>query len=417
MASKGHGIKTPPKTPSKKRRHSTSSSDSVSKRAARRVSQKSMKKKVRLVDKGDATNVVATYSRKKGKSVAKEGVPRKKVKVSKDFRKKVDKVLEKEAGNGWFKEIYYRDAKITPVDNDQVVFNPTSGMVTASLADGCQFDPCAVLNAASILFNGKVPTIPSKAFNDVGNFSAETLRVNVEDSSVVYRFLNNTARTMTIKLWDCSPKSAIINTAQPSFPAPINQWTQGLAQQVPDTLETGLNPLSNLISTLTNRPQTLTSFMKLFSVDETIITLEAGKEYNHRLQGPKSKLYDFSKFYQNGVIGNFQKMNKFTFGAVYLNLTGITPGTSGEFGRWTDMTTAGANGLLVETTSFYRLTMPEQAGLKVPPLPVAGQPLPLNSRKSGVFAIQNWANPQTATSVVGPVQDETPDAVAPVGPV
>lgn len=378
-----------------------SSSMSMSRRSSLLSSKRSYTG--RMLDKGDGSNVTATWSKKSGRKVMKEGRPKKKVKVSKSLRGKINKVLEKEAGNGWYKQIQYA-GPFTPIDNDQLVFYPSS--------NGQAFTPTDVLQAAGVLFNGYNPAGPIGNFTTTG-FVAPTFKVTVIDSSAVYRFKNNTARTLTLKVWDVSPKSA--NTDSLGL-TPIEQWNANLAAERPDFLDatnSGVNPLSNLSSTLTMHPQSSPSFMKAFSVDETVVTLEAGKEYNHKLSGPKAKVYDYSKFIVNGTMSDYQKMNKYTFCAVYVDLATTDPGTL--VGRWTDITATDGFGLLCEATHFYRLSLPEQAGLVIPTLPVAGSSIGLTNRKSNVSAIKVFNTVQGAVPVVV-VQDEQPTEPQPTAP-
>lgn len=351
-----------------------------------------------------ASNIKARAAVSKRKKVNREGRSRKKVKVSKSFRKKVKKVIESREQYGWFQE---RDSfsgnPIPPLDEAQQVFN-----VGTWNSDGAPtfFDPISVLNAASILFNIKGPLVPDKTITDAGNFQNETLRVRVIDSNVTYRFKNNTARQILLKLWDYSPK-----TIGKSNQNVLNEWNSALVMMAPSgapgttgTL-TNLNPLSVTFQTIGASPKHCPSLMHQYSWDETIVNIEPGKEFTHTLKGPKDKMYEFAKFYVNGVFQNQQKIVKGTLAAFWTDLTSTI---TGGVGRWTDMTGGVGTGLLCEVTAFYKIAMPEQAGFTIPtPAIGPGRAQQLTRRVHRVFAIKHWVNAQPASAVME-VEDENP---------
>lgn len=383
-----------------------------------RVSKKKLSKSAfkknsfagRQLDKGDGTNVVASYQKKIGKSVAREGRSKKKVKVSKALRAKIQKVFEKDVAQGWFKEIACKTDPIIPVDHDQVVeyLVDFSQEIFEPIA---MFSPDSVLNAASALFNGSSPTFGGILVNATQTFPTDTLKVHVIESNAVYYLRNSTARGLQIRIYDVSPKGSL--TTHPlggqDSHDPIQFWTQSLLNQVPAVdNDLGTNPLGITPQTLGNSPKMDQGFAKHFSIDETIIYLEAGKEYYHKVPGVKDMLYDFAKFSVGGVYSNHQKMNKYTFVTVAVDLASRSaPAGTPQVGRVTNI--AAPNGLLCECTLFTRFKMPEQAGLKVPTLPVAGQNLPLGYRRNA-YAIKNYTS-GTFTTADAYVNDEEPMAM------
>jgi len=388
------------------------------KKVPKAIHKKLLKNKANFVkrqlDKGDGTNVVATYQRKKGRSVGGEGRSKKKIKVSKILRQKIQKVMDKDQCQGWYKEIACVSDPIPLLDNLQSVayLHPVSpGNEVAP------FSPVTVLNAASVLWNGLNPSSFGGSGSDGGNFFKDTLKLHLVESNIVYNIKNNTARGIHIKIYDCSPKSAAGQNDDFAFD-PIQYWTGSLVNQIPSGDDTGSNPLSNTINTLGNSPKMCQAFTKMFAVDETIVYLEAGKEYYHRVRGTKDMLYDYAKYFMGGQFSNFQKMGKYSFICAYVDLVAQT-GTAGDqsVGRVTTVDVDAGYGILCEASAFYRVRVPEQAGLKIPTLPVAGQNIGLNNRRNA-YAIKNFSEVSMTPGAPIIIQDENPfDNTVPTGAV
>jgi len=139
-------------------------------------------------------------------------------------------------------------------------------------------------------------------------------------------------------------------------------------------------------------------------VDETVITLEAGKQYTHNLQGPKDKVYEFDKFFQHGVFLNNQKFTKHSIMSYSWDLNASS---TNQPGRFSDLGPTGTSGfgILMETTTFTKLEIPEQAGFVMPTsLPVGGKSQIMGNQKNS-FAIKQWTVTQSGTTVR--IGDET----------
>lgn len=361
--------------------------------------------------KTDSTNVTQVAQFKKGSKVAKEGRTAKKVHVSKSLRAKVKKVLEGPAGYGWYKEIQTAPLLI-PIDND-LTWRHLSPATHNNIASS--FDPGFVLGAASILFNTRIPTTPntilaSGVTGDVDNFRYEQLKVHVLESNMVARMFNNTSRVLTLKFYDLSPKQVSAGTTGTGDGwDPISFMSNALSDMAPQAPlgsadgVSNSNPLNVLISTQGFTPGMIPSFKKFYTVDETIVELEPGKHYNHKVSGPRDKMYDYQKFIQNGIFCNQQKFVKHTIFSCSMSLTGTT---TGGVGRFTEMQQLGqlGFGLIWETTQFVKIKMPEQAGYVVPSVvtaPVPGKSQSLTQRKDA-FAIKHYTVSQTGlVTIVG----------------
>lgn len=334
--------------------------------------------------------------------------------VSNKLRAKIKKVAG--ATNkyyGWYKEI--QQAPITqPVDNNLVwkeLCPYTSDNVSSA------FSPVDILNAASVLWNTKIPTTANKLLNDTDNFKSDNFKVRVMDSNQRTIITNNTSHQVVLKLYDLSPKSTTAAQNTGFGWNPLSFIDQALIQMAPSGAPgsagtiSNSNPLTVIKETQGFNPTMIPQFKALYSIDQTRVILEPGKSYVHVLQGPKDKIYDFSKYYQSGVFNNQQKFVKHTIYSVSVEVVGTS---TGALGRFVDLAANSGYGILTETTTFTKLELPEQAGFVMPTaLPVAGKSQYLGNRKNS-FAIKHWTVGQTGTVVA--VGNET-EAGLPAGGV
>lgn len=352
--------------------------------------------------RSSANNTRTTAIRKRGKSVRKEA-RKKSVRVPPRLRKQVKQVLASEDLKGTYQEILV-PRHIKPLDNLQNV-----QMANLRFADsfiGLHFDPTTVVNIASQLFNNAGPNAAQdfNPFAVTNLYNMNSLKINVVDSSVKYIMRNNTTNNLTVKIWDISPKSVSTNASL--YLSPITWINNECVRYAPANVPpgTGLvdelnryNPFNVNVNTIGFNPKMLPSFNQFYAMDETIIELEPGKTYIHHLPGPKNKLYDYRKFFQNGSVtmNTYQKFCKQTMICVIGDLQGTD---TGNVGRFTDIApiTSGY-GLLVEARTFYKLRVPEQTGFIAQAVPPAGgQSQGLTNRRDS-FIIKNWTPAQTGT--------------------
>lgn len=351
-----------------------------------------------------SNNVVAKAGRKRGRAVKKEG-RKKPVRVGKLFRKKVNAVFTSKGPNGHFQEIIM-DETFKPRDNLQ-----ESAVLCARVFDGVSgwaFTPTYISYVNALLYNkGNFPTAPfdNVTINNTLGFEPN-MQIHVKEQYYINRLKNNTARTMTVKLWDVSPKNvqeAIYSTLE--F---IDNETSRTARfGAPGVASQGANenPLNVDRFVIGFNPKMLSSFRKNYTLDETIITLEPGKEYIHKVKGPNDKMYKYNSFFKNGTYRNVQKFCKQTIVAFYLDLTNT--GLSTE-GRFTDITEISPFGLLCETTTYTTIKCPDQTGFQNKSVVVVGDIQPLTQR-GYTFGIKNWANVAQAGTIFD-IEDENPQA-------
>jgi len=372
---------------------------------------KKTKRKAMVMNKSAATsNEVATRGyAKSGKNTKKSG-GKKDIKVSNKFVKSVKKALTVTAPNGYYTERFYN--KYKPIDFNQNVADMGTGFSAGQtgLSDGIVsfFDPFKVLDAASVLFNGKV----ANGVKDNANanlFPAQSFVIDVQKQWVRQEYKNNTARRLTLKLWTWEAKSSVALGNFAAF------WESQLTKDA--ALADGrLNVLANTTATLGQSPMFNPGVKKYFKIMEEDISLEPGKTYVHYVQGP-AKRYDYSKFWNSSVgFLNQQKGNKGVCMALMLDVTSTSTGGAGVAQRYTDIVGADAFGLLVETQYNYVLSVPDQTGFRLTfTVPVGGATIdaqtPLMKRRGNPYACVNW-NTVSQSGTIVDIEDENPQAQA-----
>lgn len=383
-------------TASTSRRGSNASSSMFSRLASARSA-------TRVASKGDSTNVRTYAVKKKSQGVRKEGI-KKKVKVPKKLRKQIKQVLKASDHYGWMLETF--SFKLTPTSEGQSVFSV--GQLVAS--SPIMFDPVYVAHCASVLFNGKSSTA-SPGLNDTGYFPLKPLKVNVHKQTSTFRFRNNSARTMYIKLYEVSPKNRSHDTDGTAFGG---YWNDCMANEsntggVGNPAKINLSNASPAV--LYSTPYMSPSVTANWAIDQTSIILEPGKEYVYTMTG-KNTEYKYSKYYRpNEFFVNEQKFTKQLCIAVHYDMISTTLGVAT---RKTSMVTGSPYGLLVEQTKYIKLSMPEQTGITFTGDPAGGPSYPATNRKNSPYVINNW----TTTGIIGDlsvVNDETPNIPAAAG--
>jgi len=364
---------------------------------------------VRGVQRMPNPGSLKTKGVRKGKAVKKEG-RKKPVKVGKEFRKKVKAVLTSRGPIGKHREIVLQSI-VKPVDNKQVqaIISPRSFDGVA----GWQFSPTYIAYCYSLLYNkGAYPASPYDNINHDAILGYEpNMEIHVKEQFYVVRMKNNSARTYTIKLWDISPKS-VQQLSYNTLQYMEAELTRTAPSGAPGTnnQEGRENPQNVSRTTIGFKPTMITSFNKNFALDETIITLEPGKEYTHKVMGPKDKIYKYNGYYVNGIYRNGQKFVKQTIINLYTDLVGTSLGLNGRF---TDIVSADPFGVICETTHYTTIKCPDQTGFQNPNPVVFGTVQNL-TQVGYCYAIKNWGDIEQSGTVID-VEDENPQAPATQG--
>jgi len=311
----------------------------------------------------------------------------KKVKVSKELRKKINKVITQDKPCGEFESLNFEGYKQANHNQQLVKY---LGAEDYNFSHG-YFHPLRVLDAASVLFNQKAISLENPGITDTDNFNSTSIKIKVVKSWVKLTLRNNTDRTWDGHIYECAPKS------NQTTSEPVTCWTNALtseynaiqgAQQTNQTLTA--NPLINIGGSLaiTNpyaSPRQADQFNRWYDVIQKKVHLEPGEVYEHIVTGPADYVYNFPKMY-NGTTANFiQKCNRYVFFALNLDMLSTqTP----VFGRWGQNNTN--QYLICESREFFKIEMPEETGFQsnaVSTLVPAGTPQNLNKRHKVKYSI------------------------------
>lgn len=400
----------------KRRRSSSTSGTTYGTRTPRKKTKFAKKRKTSKVayKKASASgNTFAVASRKTGYV---SRYPRKPVKVSRKLRAKIMKVLESDKLIGRYTHVsYYQLTPGIPYGggtNDMQSYE-YAGMLTTSASGSNRllFSPMYVNYAVSRLMN---PAQVTKAMGqpiDYRDFTTdkkflllERGIIKVLQQSATYRIRNNTGRVVTLKIFCLQPKSrSTINAVVGS--TPLDVWNSALDLQDTDTPANPAykfeNPLSVRMETLYSNPKQLASFRNFYKVEETIVTLEPGKEYLYKVVGPSMK-YDFAKYWTGF---NYIDQQKFTKQVMFLAYNDLTRTTTGLSGRYTDHVNGDPSSLVIEQTTYIKFAIPEQVGFGIGDTFILGENQNLNQKRN-CFGIDVHQGAQTGT--VDYVGDENP---------
>lgn len=284
-----------------------------------------------------------------------------KVAVSKPLRAKINKVMNGRSYNGYYQHTTYQFVNVdgggVSSSNTQTTFPTYYEGVQHEL-----FTPQLVLNAASILWNGKSPTYPVQpTVQDTRNFNQFETKVEVKKIWSCATMTNNTQRKMYVKMYDCKAKNMV------SGNYPLGQWIAALSEMYNSkgVGAQGLseNPLNTLTTTLHANPKSIIQFNQFYSAECTTIVLAPGQTYEYRIKGPSQVSMDMSKYYNGTQYQIVNKFGRYVFGVAYLDLVTMdnTTPVGGIAARAGESSLR--SGLDIEYNTYYCLTIPEKAGI------------------------------------------------------
>jgi len=351
-------------------------------------------------------NDVQMSFKKRGPNVSAKRKGARKLKVPVKFAKQVNQVLTRRSPTGTVLETFLVRYYPLNADRQQVVdigegWQP--GFANYTDANRLVFfDPNRILDAASVLFNGKGYS-GNKSLSSLGLFSASTMQIEVVDQNVGFEIKNNTARRMTIKLWTWKLKDKLKLTA--NF---VGYWDAANNEEGSTSTAGRLNCYSVTKNTIGHTP-TLSPRMKdVFTIEEKIIHLEAGKQTYHQINGFRG-VYDFSKFWDGATFNNYNKNVMGVCMAFYPDLICTDSVINGGPGRTTDIVGGDPWGLIVETRVRYTIRMPEQAGFVLPATYTPGSKK-LDFRREHPYAVNFQPGPTGAIGNVALINDENPES-------
>lgn len=363
-----------------------------------------------------------------------------KVHPSKKFKAMVEKTLAAQEIHGTYKVLYtgLHIANVAIPSDEQYYVQGFSSLVAT--ANPLTSNPCPTpwsfttdqfLDAASILFNGLVPTntaVALAAQNGTGKFNHQNVVLHVKSSSTHYLIKNQSLRVQVLRIYLCAPKAPFayspidLNTeaALPVYTGGQN----GVSEENPksplqcfdqayiEDLAGGrilVQPSSYAPSTaacgLLVTPMDFPTFRNSYRTEYREVTLEPGQSWTYVVHGPRAFHLDFAKLQKGELTLNVQKYSRCPLIMIRNDLVTGNDGTN-SFGTRIQSSN-GANtttgGVSVERTDHYALKMPDQTGgaTSVTPVTVGNT---LQKRKPyHVIAQFGYGTANTATAA-----DRTP---------
>lgn len=289
------------------------------------------------------------------------GPKKKTVHVSKDLKKKVEKVLHKDDQiTGHYYRSEHGDFLVAPLSNTQYVTDnfgiiahgPNNGASSSNNLMAWNFAPEYFMHAAAVLFNNKVDT-GDMAVDSAGSFAnLFGLTFDVLYSKVEYNLKNLSGRTVHLKIYNCVPKKVgvykkdytMVNAAQPvsltldgnvryakitgTLAAPVEgqvtwdttpvgtagtsistqmappsiAWQRALDQGNIDGDYRGGTSVAEIHQTPVHP-----GFKALYKTTCTEVVLLPGQAYSYVSHGPRNLTFEFNKHLINQVFMNVQK--------------------------------------------------------------------------------------------------------------
>jgi len=242
--------------------------------------------------------------RKKGVTFKKK----RKVRISRKFKAKVAKALAPHQATGKYTEIGFQ-ALTFPLSlgNQQQVARLGIDANTAQLGNNSQilFSPAMILNAASVMFNGKTATREAQyTLNGsleyqfgTNSFDPRTSKITLKNSYAQFTLRNNTNRTWIIQLYEVQPKQKMNNPVENDC---LQQWANAMINEaaVNASGPSTINLASATPNTLYANPMKNKMLTQKWNFERHEIILDPGQVYDHYVQGPSDTVYDYAKFWK-----------------------------------------------------------------------------------------------------------------------
>lgn len=357
------------------------------------------RKTLRLNKRKQAPNnpaqpITKAASRHKGKSTAFR--KKKKVKLPKGFKSKVEKALEPKQINGTWRQISFDIMKQNIFTTNQQAVGGLGTFVANDFSNWC-FDSEDFLHMASVLWNAKADSQTTRPWTNVNNLGHNiltgtvgigegripgrsrapmTLKLLIKNSSETYKLKNNTQRTIVMKIFLLAPKQIgtknFAQTEQPNSEEadagtssnnyigdPPSLWAAALSSQNVQNV----NVLAATVNTLYNNPLSCPVFNQTYKSDVTTVVLEPGQVYDYFIQGPQNLNLDFNKHFTSGngkgIYMGIRKHMRFPMVTAYLDTI-----TDGNFvGHYPSTGAAQLKlGVCIERIMKAHIAMPDTVG-------------------------------------------------------
>jgi len=402
---------TPPATPRRrlsfsqtglKRAREAAGVSKRTRRADMKAYQKTKSVKAANTESGTSMRAAKVVNRRK-KSVSFR--KKRKVTISRKFKAKVAKALSPHQATGKYTEIGYQSVHHpTTLGNQQQVARLGIDANSAQLGLNSQilFSPAMILNAASVMFNGKTATRNAQYTLDGSNryefgtnsFDARTSKITLKNSYAQFTLRNNTNRTWIIQLYECAPKARMVNPGENDC---LQQWSNSMLNesQVQGAGPATINLASATPNTLYATPLRNKMLMQKWNIERHEIILDPGQVYDHYVQGPSDTVYDYAKFWkadQSGTADLFYDFQKGLTRQVFMtSRLDITNDVSRETARHGIADADAKSGRLsVEYKNYYNILSPPQTGGTGTNNPATNVTVHTNERIRDCYFHKNW---------------------------
>lgn len=318
--------------------------------------------------------------------------------ITKDFRKKVIKVMENKEVTGkyrkthldhlWYgNELYPRVGVAIP----GATYEGKQRVEYLSTKIASVFDNVGVMDVAGILFKYKQP-VEEHSLNTVYDFNFKTAKIHAKNLTCKVHLTNNSQRVYIIKLY------TIANKHDSTDLEPRGEWDVLTSQMAPVSGNIGLpNVTATDIYTMGSSPTIYKSWLQNYKYEIKKIRLMPGQTYDHFIQGPQNVTYDFSKYWDGDAFVYRTKEQRWlmvTYHADLLSTTSNGAAIPGTVGYPVEVNTVNPDifdgkGVLVEITPSWHLGMPEQTGFIYPAQTTQGLPQD-NMFRRDVFGMNNY---------------------------
>lgn len=357
------------------------------------------------------------------------------VKVSKQLRKKVQKVIdggafkgtyhtsrfgtigittsgtatvnlglvdELETMGGYTQQLAFQRHQLDVDGNTRFWFahalQSTNTSGTAGLVQGSEwqfFSPLKIVDAASVLWNGKRPN--ENYASQVGNLNTvhveatgspvvgtntnpqiKGLKIHIDNSYVKFTIKNNSQRAMSICVYNCVPKVKFpIATALQAFQQAVIREADGSNSAFMSAVTVNHSTTEQEQALFANpavEPNMFKSFSTSYKYEKVIIKIAPGETCTHSVQGPKSYTLDYAKLYNSGVNEQgkaYKGTTMFCMMSIIPDMAfmtaGINTANQGTTGRYVASTSAIdsiADPVSIQWEEVYRLSIPEVVGFR-----------------------------------------------------
>lgn len=287
------------------------------------------------------------------------GVNQQKFIQTKTFRDKVKKIVDGQKSLGTYKS---KTFGVTSIPSSHNVQECNGNFINHGIASGGTrmefFDINSIVDAASILYNGKLAAMDWQTDPDDLNFPFNKLRVDVPYMSYSIEMTNTFDQSILVSIIHYRAKKSVpTDDFQSEFGTAISN-----SNLVGETLPSPLN-----IQTYGLRPQQFDYMRKLFEMTETNRRLMPGESYSVSYS-KSNQTYDIAKYLEGDEVPRYTKGHEGLFLIVShpltthqtqdINTTVTTYPTAGHFAG---LDARANDAIAIQVTRTFKINCPDLA--------------------------------------------------------